>query len=328
MTTNNENEENVIIDKSIVLHILNTKNKFITIEYVNDLLKQYNVDFEVTDISKFIEATIHISYMNINLEMNNSKLTNKKRYSLLKDKEVAPITNPLNAIPLQDISYERIEFLGDSIIRAILSEYFYCRYKNQNEGFLTKLRTKIEKHESLANLCKIIKLNEYIIISKYIEEKGGREQNSKIHEDAFEAFIGALHLNGGYNVCKKFIINLIETKVDISELLHNEDNYKDLLLQFFHKKKWKDPKYELIKETGIETKREFTMCVKDDKGTIYGIGIGASKKKGEQEAARIALEKFGSFDKSASESEYEEADDKSLVSSDSDNLDYLDTDSE
>lgn len=320
------NNEDVEIDETIVYHILNDKNRPITKKYINDILKAYDVDHKVKDIKNFTVSMIHISYLEIDIDNPN-----KKRYSLLKDKEVEPVNKDLidKIVPLQKVSYERIEFLGDSIIRAVLSEYFYERYRKEDEGFLTKLRTKVEKGESLAKLCKIIGLHEYIIISKYIEDKGGREQNAKIQEDAFEAFIGALHIDGGYDVCKKFLINLIEKEVDLSDLLHNEDNYKDMLLQFFHVKKWGDPKYELVAESGntVDCKREFTMKVMNDKGDTLGMGTGTSKKKGEQEAARNALEKMDYFDEVDSELEYEEVYEH-IEDEDLDDLEYLDTDSD
>uniref|UniRef100_A0A6C0ACG3 RNase III domain-containing protein n=1 Tax=viral metagenome TaxID=1070528 RepID=A0A6C0ACG3_9ZZZZ len=321
--SNNINSDE--IDETIVNHILNPKNRFITKEYINDTLKKYKIKHKVRKLDNFIKSTIHLSYMIVDIEAPM-----KKRYSLLKDKEILPLNDKeiKTAIPLQNRSYERIEFLGDSIIRAVLSEYFYQRYTVEDEGFLTKLRTKVEKGESLARLCKVIGLHEYIIISKYIEEKGGREQNSKIQEDVFEGFIGALHLDGGYQLCKDFIINLIEQEVDLSDLLYNEDNYKDMLLQLFHKKKWGDPKYELISESGngTDVKREFTMSVATEDGKVMGVGTGTSKKKGEQEAAKKALEKMDFFDESDSELDCEEL--YEYNSEDLDDLEYLDTESE
>lgn len=317
MSTNSESD----IDENIIYNILNEKNKYITREYIENTLKKYGIIHKVNKLEEFIIATVHISYMKIDLDN-----LNKKRYSLSRDKEVEPIlsNNIKNIIPLQEISYERIEFLGDSIIRAILSEYFYDRYKKEDEGFLTKLRTKVEKGESLAKLCRAIGLNNYIIFSKYIEEKGGREQNTRIQEDVFEAFIGALHIDAGYDKCKNFLVNLIEKDVDLSDLLYNEDNYKDMLLRFFHTKKWGDPKYKLVSDTGsnIENKREFTMSVSNDSGKVMGIGSGTSKKKGEQEAAKLALEKFNFFDDEDSELEYEEVYGE-FNEEDIDNMEYI-----
>lgn len=311
------------IDETIVDHILNVKNKFITKQYVNDVLKAYNIKSRIKEIDNFIMGTIHLSYMEVDIESPC-----KKRYSLLKDKEVMPLNEKEKkmAMPLQKQSYERIEFLGDSIIRSVLSEYFYKRFPNEDEGFLTKLRTKVEKGESLAKLCKKIGLHNYIIISKYIEEKGGREQNGKIQEDVFESFIGALHLEIGYKECEKFIISLVEKEIDLSELLHNEDNYKDMLLQLFHKKKWGDPKYILVSESNNpDTKREFTMKIIKEDGKTLGVGTGTSKKKGEQEAAKKALEKMDYFDDGDSEEECEEI---FNFNEDIDDLEYIDSDSE
>ena len=100
---------------------------------------------------------------------------------------------------------------------------------------MTRLRTKIEKGEALAKLAKAIDLGEYVMLSKP-EFKGNAYQNISVLEDIFEAFIGALHVEAGYEICKKFIIKIIEKEVDFAELLHKDDNYKDILLQLYHKK--------------------------------------------------------------------------------------------
>lgn len=291
-------------DSELELKILNPDNSFITKSYINGVLKKYNVKHRVKDMSNFIISTVHSSYLTI----DNSSISIKMRqFMFLRDKELEPLgeDESKKCIPLQKESYERIEFLGDSIIRAILSDYFYERYKEESEGFLTNLRTKVECADSLAHLCQLIGLNRYIIISRYNEQKEGRSKSKKIHEDVFEGFIGALHLDGGYEVCKTFLVNLIETEVDIPALLHFEDNYKDILLKVFHKRQLGEPQYKLVTEMKTDFKSEYTMSVIDSKHTSLGVGTSSSKKKAEQMAAYKALVKLDYYD-DESESEYEE----------------------
>jgi len=274
-------------------YILNVKNKYITMKYIENMLKKYNVHLKVKHLDVFQNAMTHISYLR-----RDSEDYKRKKIKRPVIKELEPIEYPKDAIPLQNKSYERLEFLGDSIIHAILADYLYHRYENQDEGFMTRLRTKIENGITLSLLAKCIGLNKYILISRHIEDNNGRQDNHHILEDSFEAFIGALYNESGYDNCKKFIVTLMETNVDFAMLLHTETNYKDMLLQFFHKKRWKDPKYGVKDISGPEHKKNYTMYVKRyidnrDNGKIYGYGVSTSKKKGEQEAARQALLEFG-----------------------------------
>ena len=192
---------------------------------------------------------------------------------------------------LKTESYERIEFLGDSVIRLVMTEYLFKRYEDQQEGFLTRLRTKMENGETLAKISLKLGFGEYVIIGRYYETLNARTENHHILEDLMEGFVGALYLDGGYDICNKFIVNLIEKELDIAEYLHVENNFKDMLLQYYHKLKLNDPLYEMIQQNLTE-KRVFKMCVKDETG-IKGIGIGTTKKKAEQQAAQNALITYG-----------------------------------
>ena len=113
-------------------------------------------------------------------------------------------------VKLQDKSYEVLEYLGDAVIHAVLAEYLFRRYPNADQGFLTTLRTRIEKGETLNKFSRKLQFDKYAIISRNIELSGGRDNNVNIMEDIFEAFIGALKLETNFETCQKFIINLID----------------------------------------------------------------------------------------------------------------------
>ena len=218
---------------------------------------------------------------------------------------------------MRENSYERLEWLGDRVIKLVISMYLFHRYKDEDEGFMTRLQTKIEDKTNLSIMAQEIGLPVFFIISKQIENNIGRTSN-KICEDCFEAFMGALYLSNGFDPCCLFLINLLETSIDYSRKLYLDNNYKDKLLRYFHNMKWSFPKYYLIKERGPSHQKTFIMGIekpenynistaninsnklfKDDSennefDTKNGIayGNGTSKKEGEQKAAKMALIKF------------------------------------
>ncbi len=277
-------------------YILNETNKLITEEYIKNVLHVFNIDIEIKDLALFQEAMVHVSYLVRDKSFYANNKTKPYQIQTTDQEPISPILME-TAIPLQKKSYERLEFLGDSVLHNIFADYIFNRYENEAEGFMTKLRTRFENGNTLSILGRTINLDQYVLVSRYVEKNGGRTVNINIVEDAFEAFIGALYLNSGFNICKDFIFQLIEKEIDIVNYLHVEINFKEKLLQYFHLRKWLDPIYGALSVTGPENKKTYKMYVKckktyHDEGEIVGVGIGFSKKKGQQEAARIALTKF------------------------------------
>ena len=282
-----------IIDTSVFkngdfkLHILNEKNILITKDFIHSIFKKYNFNYHVKKLENFQLAMIHVSYMSL------SFLT-EKTAKILRD--VPSIDNNVDLskiIPLQDTNYGVLEFKGDAILHHILADYLYERYPNEHEGFLTKMRTKIEKGETLSKLSQIIELNKYAVIARNIEYANGRKTNVHLTEDIFEAFFGALSLETNYENCYKLFINIIEQELDFAELLHIDDNYKDKLMQYYHKNKWTEPKYyEELSNSQNRTNADhvYIIYVKDNNGKIISQGKNNVKSKAEQEAAKNALE--------------------------------------
>jgi ribonuclease-3 len=210
-------------------------------------------------------------------------------------------------LPLQNDSNEVLEWLGDGIIQSVVAIYLFKRYKEQREGFLTKIRSKLVKTDSLAKLATYLNFDKFLIMSKHIEIVCYGRKNSRILEDCFEAFIGSMMIDfgnkdesEGFKICSQFIINLIEQNIDMTELILNDDNFKDQLMRYYQKKYGGTylPKYEqktIIMSTndnGIQNKK-FHMIVKDNENNIIGEGIAKSKKEAEQKAAKAALMYFG-----------------------------------
>jgi dsRNA-specific ribonuclease len=314
MSNNNNTNINANInikDEDLYLYVLNEHNKLIPKQHIEKVLKKYGINHKVKNLDRFRQAMTHSSYIERDLK-------NDRIIKIIKEKNLQPIDDPKNAIPLQKDSYERLEFLGDSIIHCILAEYLFTRYEDEQEGFMTRLRTKIENGETLSELANVLGFQEYAIIARNIEQGGGREKNINIFEDCFEAFIGALYLESNFDTCKDFLISIIQKEVDISHLLYKETNFKDLLLQYYHKMKWEDPEYGLEETIGPDEngKKTFKMYVKgylrdNDDDIVWvkvGRGAGSSKKKGEQEAARQALLYFDVINEHSDDDsdEYEE----------------------
>lgn len=177
-------------------------------------------------------------------------------------------------------TYDRLEFLGDAVYHIVISEYIFIRYDSENEGFLTKLRIRLERGESMTELSYILLLDRYVQLNNF-------QLNDHIMEDIFEAFIGAFFLNFGMKYVRVLIISLIEQHKDVAEMIVHDDNYKDLLLRYFHQLKWGHPKYE---ETYIDNK--YVSVVRNPDGQIIGKGASRIKRTAEQLASKSVLEKM------------------------------------
>ena len=303
---------NIFKDGDFKNHILNEENIYITEDYINYIFKTYNFDYKVKNLEMFQLAMTHISYL------DKKMVKDEKTIKLLKDVDPIAADKKHLAMPLRIGYYGRLEHLGDSVIHIVITQYLYKRYPMKNEGFLTKLRTKIEKAETLSFLSKLIGLQKYAVIARNIEQKNGRLTDVHLTEDIFESFVGALSLEATFEEYSEFLISLIQKELNFSELINYDDNYKEQLMQHFHKKRWNEPKY--IKEKKITNchSQEIYIIVKDNCEKIIGNGMGNTKIKAEQDAAKNALENLGVLhNNSDTGSDYYGEDDK--LDNDNDN---------
>lgn len=184
------------------------------------------------------------------------------------------------------MSNERLEFLGDSVLGLIVSNYLFDKYPNKDEGFMTRTKTKLVCGKNCAKLAKVLNLGNYILMSKNVQ----KTSNVKLLEDAFEAFIGAIYKDLGFKFAQAFVYRLIEQNLDINEMLE-DNNYKDILLRYCQSEGHSLPDYVTTKEEGPPHERIFTISVLVD-NIEWGSGIGNSKKDAEQMAAKDSLAKL------------------------------------
>jgi ribonuclease-3 len=178
------------------------------------------------------------------------------------------------------INYERLEFLGDSILGSVIAAYLYKKVPTGSEGYLTQMRSKIVSREHLNELGKDLNLIRFV--------KSNIDQanvGDNIHGNIFEALIGAIYLDKGYNSCQKFIYqNVIVPYVDIAKLEGKITSYKGLIIEWCQKQK-KKYKFDTYEDSGNETIKHFSVKISID-GEQVAKGRATSKKKAEEQASK------------------------------------------
>jgi len=185
---------------------------------------------------------------------------------------------------------EKLEFLGDSVLGLIISEYLYTELQDMAEGDFARIKSFVVSEESLAEVAKRIRIDNYILIGKGEEYSGGRSKKA-ILADCLEAVIGAYYLDSGYKPVKNFVRRYLVPEINkVLQNRHKKD-YKTLLQEFVQKSYKTYPKYTVVNRTGPDHNRMFWINVVID-GTEYGPGKGRNKKEAEQEAAGIAYKEL------------------------------------
>lgn len=185
---------------------------------------------------------------------------------------------------------ERLEFLGDSVLSIVVSDYLFNNEKELPEGELTKLRASIVCEESLSEVANKINLGEYMLLGKGEEATGGRERIS-ILADAFEAVIAAIYQDGTIEDAKKFILNNMEYLISDARRGKIFRDYKTHLQEILQGKGENNIWYKLVDEKGPDHNKRFVMEVGINE-QVLGLGEGKSKKEAEQSAAKFALDKI------------------------------------
>ena len=184
------------------------------------------------------------------------------------------------------MSNERLEFLGDSILGMVVAEYLYRSFPDRPEGELTRMRADMVCEQTLAAVAGRIDLGRHLLLGNGEELGGGRSRNS-ILADAVESVIAASFLDGGMEAARQFIQKFILVEVPVKKL-HNVD-YKTGLQELVQQKKNQVLTYTMVGESGPDHDKRFEVEVKLN-GKVVGLGSGSSKKRAEQDAARVAME--------------------------------------
>ena len=190
-----------------------------------------------------------------------------------------------------NFSNERLEFLGDSVLSMVVSHRVFSKNPDLQEGDLTKLKSKFVSRKSAVIAGKKIGLDKFILLNDSEENAGGRNRASII-ADTFEAVIGAIFLDGGYEASKGFIERTILEDQDIS--LDVETNYKSCLLEQVQAEKLGHPVYRVVSEKGPDHDKVFTVEVFVN-GKRIGTGKGKNKKAAQQMSAKEGLEKLKEY---------------------------------
>ena len=187
-------------------------------------------------------------------------------------------------------SNERLEFLGDSVLSIVVSQYLFEHFTHLPEGELTKIRASLVCEKSLYEFAKQIDLGEHILLGKGEENTGGRERVS-ILADAFEAVIAAVFLDGGLEAARRHILKFIPKDIEDRKPLTFSD-HKTILQEIIQKNPEEKVEYKLVGQSGPDHNKAFKVQVRLNSNVI-GTGIGRSKKEAEQMAAKEALELMG-----------------------------------
>lgn len=215
------------------------------------------INYKFNDRSYLVEALTHSSYAN---EKHDGRVCN-----------------------------ERMEFLGDAVLSIVTAEFLFTKFPNMVEGDLSKLRSSLVCTQSLSNFAKEIHLGDYLLLGKGETASGGANRPS-ILEDAFEALIAAIYLDGGIEPAKKHILRFMTKAVESHQTSFKD--YKSALQEVVQQNPDEKLTYVLVGESGPDHDKSFEAEVHLNSNVI-GKGIGKSKKNAEQMAAREALKLLG-----------------------------------
>jgi dsRNA-specific ribonuclease len=316
----------------LIFDPFNPNNNEITQKQVEAILKKYGVPDKVHNFNLYKRAFIHKSYV-------------KRPHLENEENGVTIVDKPKNCMPLRTKSNERLEFLGDGVLECITKYYLYRRFPKGNEGFMTEKKIALVKNESIGKMVYEMGLNKWYIMSKNAEEKKTRTNLKKLG-CLFESFLGALFLDfnkitiddeggwfknvfvtgPGFQIAQIFVESIFEQHVNWTELLQNDDNYKNILQVLIQKEFKTTPVYveisphdddegyhmgvylclgqdphglkhsDSVPFSNFKTFKAIQSYVEDDMVYIFlGDSKHKIKKKAEQRACQIAINKIKKY---------------------------------
>jgi ribonuclease III len=194
----------------------------------------------------------------------------------------------------QDEHNERLEFLGDAVLELGISDLLMHHFPDSREGEMSKVRASLVNETALSELARTLSLGQFLFLGRGEEQCDGREKNSLL-ADAFEAMLGAVHLDGGFNPAFKIVKRLFEPLVILATTEDINRDYKTKLQEEVQNAFRSSPQYQLVNETGPDHDKTFEIHLYVS-GQKVGVGFGKSKKQAEQEAAAEVLNRFGEIE--------------------------------
>ena len=278
-------EPKLQITEEKVFNPWNPANRIIPDAEILRFLRTFGIHDAPKNWSLFRKACVHSSYVD-----NKDKETDN----------MIIMPRPDDCLPLCQADNEQIEFVGDSLLGCVIALYLHERYPDQDEGFMTRLRTRLVNNKQLGDLANKIGFHKWIILSRHVEDVCNGRHNLRILGSMLEAWIGAMYLDiseedsgKAFLRVKTWIVNLFEEKVDFVSLISEDNNFKDQLLKFYQAAYHTPPKYKEVAIVGPLHDRTFTMGVLSPTGSIVATATARNKKVAEQEASRLALIKLG-----------------------------------
>ena len=279
------------MDEPKVYNPWNLANRRIPDATILQILRQFGVKDKPRRWELFRQACVHSSYVD-----------RQDPPALQTGEAVIIAPRPENCMPLCVADNEQIEFVGDSLLGCIIALYLQERYPDQDEGFLTRLRTRLVNNKQLGELALKIGFHHWIILSRHVEDVCNGRRNLRILGSMLEAWVGALYLDlaevnpgAAFVRVRTWLISLFETQVDFVMLISEDNNFKDQLLKYYQATYHTPPKYKEVLIEGPLHDRTFTMGVLAPDGSVVAKATARNKKVAEQEASRQALMKLGAL---------------------------------
>jgi ribonuclease-3 len=266
----------------------NLANRRIPDAEILRILRNYGIKEKPQRWELFRQACVHSSYVD-----------RPDSPALQPGEPVLVAPRPDDCMPLCISDNEQIEFVGDSLLGCIIALYLHERYPDQDEGFLTRLRTRLVNNKQLGELSLKIGFNNWIVMSRHVEDVCNGRRNLRILGSMLEAWVGAMYLDiaeqnpgAAFIRVKTWLINLFETQVDFAALISEDNNFKDQLLKYYQAHYHTPPRYKEVLIEGPLHDRTFTMGVLSPSGEVIATATARNKKVAEQEASRRALAKL------------------------------------
>jgi ribonuclease-3 len=253
----------------------NYNNRVIKNEVVKEWIHKYGIEHDPSDedMKIFRQSLIHRSYSTPSANRINN-------------------TCPEKCLPIQLKSNERLEFLGDSVLGLVVVSYLYERFPGQDEGFLTKMKTKLVNGISVSGYSRHLGIAKWLCLSKEKESDVGRDHRASL-EDAFEAFLGALFIVCGFDKTRTWMINFMEKHIDFCDLIMQKRDYKDQLVKHFQAVHKCLPIFQ--KQPSKIGSNDIHISVMDKNGSIVSTARGTTTKEAESKASKNALKYYGFF---------------------------------